>query len=475
MNLQNQLSEIIQGIQQLRVESILILGAILLLVVGLVSSRKEVVKSIFGVTIVVAFYFSLGNDSVGMILSRSMVLSDASLLFTTIFLFSGLALLLFQRSQEHAMEFYFFVLSLLVGGVVMMKSNSLLVVFIAVELTSFSGYILTNFSFSKKGHEAGIKYLLFGAMSSAIMLLGFGLLYGSSGVFYLSDLDALQQANLTQNVGILLIVGGLLFKSSIVPFHLWVPATYQEAPSDAAAIISIVPKLAALVLLGRIFDSLNGGNWVLTMTLVLGMLTITFGVFSALRQSHARRMISLGAVAHSGFLLPLAIVSSVVTMEVFWWYAAVYALMNIAIFFFLDEFERKSIVKTEDYAGLSTSFPIAGISMTIVLISLVGLPPLAGFTAKLFLFTSLYEAYALANEGVYLAYLLLAVFATVISLFFYLKIPYQLFLVKPVTSGSVQFSLRTKFIATLFSIVLLLLFFAPQTLTVMQQLLSHIP
>ncbi|MEP5611515.1 MAG: proton-conducting transporter membrane subunit, partial [Cyclobacteriaceae bacterium] len=178
---------------------------------------------------------------------------------------------------------------------------------------------------------------------------------------------------------------------------------------------------------------------------------------------------------HSGFLLPFALLDSTTASEAFWWYAVVYAVMNVSIFFLLDEYERRGVFDLKDYTGLGSSNVISGVVISIVLVSLIGLPPLAGFTAKFFMFGSLWESFELSDEMLYMVYLSVAVFATVISLFFYLRIPYQMFLVKAKTPLSFEFSLSTKIIATLFSIVLLLLFFVPQILTVMQQLLtSHI-
>lgn len=473
MNLQSQLSEIIQSIQYLKVESTLIGGAILLLILGLIKKSNGWIKSIYALTISIAFYFNIGQEAaIGEILSRSIFVSQMSIDITFILLISGILILVFQRPDKHATEFYFFILSILAGSIFMMKSNSILLTFIAVELTSFTAYILTNFSFKKKGHEAGIKYLLFGAVSSAVMLFGFGLLYGSSGIFFISDFALIPPGELTQNIGLLLIICGILFKSSILPFHIWVPATYQEAPCDATAILSIIPKLAALILLGRVLISVEQSHWIMDLCLLLGMATIIFGVFAAIRQSNVRRMISFGAIAHSGFLLPLVTITSATSDQVFWWYAGVYAVMNLAVFFLLDEFEKRGLTNLQEYSGLGSKFPIVSITLTLILISLIGLPPLAGFTAKLLLFTTIWEEYALGQSEVYLSYLIVAVFATLISLFFYLKIPYQLFLVKAKTSRSIEFSFSTKFVATFFSIVLLLLFFAPQILTVMQQLLS---
>ncbi|MEQ9405541.1 MAG: proton-conducting transporter membrane subunit [Cyclobacteriaceae bacterium] len=473
MNLEDQLTEIINNLQFLKVESTLMLGAILLLVGGMITKSGILIKSVYAGVILLAFYFNWQGLAVGSTLSESLFLTSTSQHFTAIFLLSSLIILLYKRADEHATEFYFLILSLIVGSLFIMKANSFLVTYLAVELTSFGAYILTNFSFKKKAHEAGIKYLLFGALSSAIMLFGFGLIYGISGSFYLSELGSFD-LELVGNAGILMMLFGLFFKASIVPLHVWVPATYQEAPNDATAILSIVPKLGALVLIQRIY-SIVQSEWILNLCLILGMLTILSGVLSALRQSGARRMISFGAIAHSGFLFPFALILSETSIQAFWWYAVAYAIMNVAVFYFLEEFESRGLDRLEDFSGLGDNNPIMFVSVTVLLISLIGLPPVAGFTAKFFLFTTLWEQYQSDGQLIFIACLVVAVFATVISLFFYLRIPYYLFLVKEQTSRSIEFSFWTKFIATLFSIVLLLLFFVPQILTVMQQLLKSTP
>ncbi|MEP1097523.1 MAG: NADH-quinone oxidoreductase subunit N [Cyclobacteriaceae bacterium] len=475
MNLQEQLSEIILNLGSLKVESTLILGAIFLLIAGLIKKANWLLKSIYAATLLLAIYFNWQGFTMGEILSESISLTRTAHNFTFVLLLSCLLILLYRRSSEHATEFYFFILSLLIGSTFLMKANSFLVTFLSIELTSFSAYILTNFSFKKNGFEAGIKYLLFGAISTAIMLFGFGMIYGSTGTFFISDWETTNTGTLQFGIGLVFIIFGLLFKASIVPFHIWVPATYQSAPNDATAVLSIAPKLAAFVLLHRIYLMTSIDGWIIQLCLVLGILTIVFGTFSALKQTNARRMISFGAIAHSGFLLPLALLSSETAEQAFWWYAVVYAVMNVAVFYFLDEYEKNSVITLDDYNGLGNRNLIANVSIAIVLISLIGLPPLAGFTAKFFMFGSLLEFYSQSEEILYLVYLAVAVFATLISLFFYLRIPYRMFLVKTETPRSIEFSLSTKIIATLFSIVLLLLFFVPQILTVMQQLLtSHI-
>lgn len=462
MSLTQQLSEILNDLQLIQTETALIIGAIFLLITSLISKSGWVSKIVFSIVILTAFYFNSFLTETGLALSDSILLSPIAKQFTNLFLITGLVLLVYKRGQKHSSEFYFFILSLMIGGVFIMKANSLLIIYISIELASFTSYILTNFSFKKAGYEASVKYLLFGAISSAIMLFGLGLIYGATQTFYTHEWNVNTFNELLPQVGLLMLLLGIFFKASLVPLHIWVPATYQSAPNDATAFMSIVPKLAALVLLYRIVQTDAIPDWMYNLTLSLGILTIVFGTLGALRQSNVRRMISFGAIAHSGFLLPFVLIDSTTALESFWWYSNVYTVMNLAIFFLISAFERNEIYEWKKYSSSNQTW--IGISITIILVSLVGLPPLAGFTAKFLLFSSLWEFFNLSSNELYVLYLLIAVFATVVSLFFYLRIPYALFISKSENNLSISINLSTKIIATLFTIVLLLLFFAPQIL-----------
>jgi NADH-quinone oxidoreductase subunit N len=463
MSLVQQLTDILNDLQLVKTESVLMIGAIILLITGLITKSGWILKTVFAIVVASAFYFNRTPVEAGSALSSGIYLTTLAQQFTSLFLITSLILLVYKRDQKHAAEFYFFVLALLLGSVFMMKANSLLIIYISIELASFASYILTNFSFKKEGHEAGIKYLLFGAISSAIMLFGLGLIYGATQTFYIHEWEFDTFNELLPQMGLMMVLLGVFFKASIVPLHIWVPATYQSAPNDAAAFMSIVPKLGALVLLYRIVQTDVLPFWMINASLALGMATIVFGTLGALKQSNVRRLISFGAIAHSGFLLPFAFMNSTTALESFWWYSCAYATMNLGIFYLINAYEQKGIFNWKEYSSLSQETWL-GVSLTIILVSLIGLPPLAGFTAKFLLFSSLWEFSNMSSSELYVAYLLVAVFATVISLFFYLRVPYAIFILKSEKSESIPFNLSTKIVATLFAIVLLLLFFAPQIL-----------
>lgn len=465
------LERLVADLQFMRLEAVLGLGSIILLLVGLVIKSSTIIRLLYFLILVVAIYLNrvLFLNSVPF-LSGSVSGSQQIQLFNSVLLFAGFLLIVFKEEKKHTTEFYFLVLSLILGGVLMMKANSFLVLFLAIELTSFVGYILTNFSFSAKSHEAAIKYLLFGATSSAIMLFGLGMIYIDTGVFYLTELGG--QISLVTSVGLLFVIGGLLFKISIAPYHIWVPAVYQSAPSKVVAILSIVPKIAGLVILGKLFLQIPQVHWLTHIVYIFGAITMILGTLGAVNQSQFRRMIGFGAIAHSGFLLPLVLIHSELAEQTFWYYSIAYVIMNYAIFYFADEMEDVGIEAVSDYSKLGNGAIAVTISLTLVMVSLVGVPPLAGFTAKFLLFTTLFEQYLDNGNWLFAAYLIVAILLTVVSLFFYLQAPYQIFLKGKQSDQSINFSFQTKIIATLFSIVLLLLFFVPEILTLMQQLLK---
>lgn len=474
MNLTDQLNGILTDIHGVWTESALILGSILLLLFGLVRSNELVIKVVFGLVAIAALWSNTSNSLNGLVMMDSLIITQNTVNFGSLFILVGLLILIIKR-KEHVPEFYFFILAMLVGSLFIMKANSLLMIYLSIELVSFTSYILTNFSFKKQGFEAGIKYLLFGAISSAVMLFGLGLIYGSTGAFSISVIGSLPSMELIAEGGMMMLIVGIFFKISIVPAHAWVPATYQSAPADATAFMSIVPKLAGLVLLQRILsmNSFSPAHWIMETTMVLGIATIIIGTLGAFKQTNARRMISFGAIAHSGFLLPFALIDTTTANESFWWYSVVYALMNVGVFYLLHQYEEQKIEAIADYSKSSKSIWL-GVSFTALLISLVGLPPFAGFTAKLFLFSTLWEYYLSIQSNTMLWYLIIAVLATLGSLFYYLQIPKNIFLSKEVNIQSINFNLSAKIIATLFSIALLLLFFVPKLVIVMQQLLNNV-
>ena len=464
MNLRDQLVQILSELSLTAQESSLILGALILLFTSLISANEVLLKSIFILSLSIASYYSLQVSSFGFILSNSLLISHLNSKFSLLLIGSTAFLVLFRRKKQ-VTEFYFLTLSLLVGGLFMTKANSLLVVYLAVELVSYASYTLSGFSFTKKGNEAAIKYLLFGAVTSAILLVGLGLIYGATGSLYLSSLNASLFNSALSQTGLLFVIFGIFFKASIFPFHIWTPAVYQSAPVDAVVVFSIVPKLSGLILLHNLLSQIrfSASHWIVEMIMLMGIITVIVGTLGALRQTNARRMIAFGSIGHTGFLLAFAI-GNQLSVDAFWFYALIYAIMNIAVFYVIHCFETNSIEQNSQYALINNQTLVL-VSFTFILVSLVGIPPLSGFTAKFFLFSYLWDWYQSSQSNWILAYLLITVFATVAALFYYLRIPYFYFFhssTEKEKAKSIKIALSAKIVTILLAFILLLLFFVPQ-------------
>lgn len=476
MTIKNQLDQIIADLSVLSTESILVVGSILLLLIGIVSKSNQIQKLTFGAILLVALGVNAFSESIGLALSDSLFIEYESILFTSLFLGFGMILLAFQR-QEHSNEFFFLIISLMVGASFMMKANSLLLIYLSVELVSLVSYTLTAFSFTTKGLESSIKYLIFGAVSTALMLIGLGFIYGSGGLL-MSAWTIEVFEGLPSQVGLLLLIFGIFFKIGIFPFHIWIPATYQTGPIDAVAIISIVPKLAGVVLLRKviIFSGLNSAHWIMDAVMVAGIATMILGTLSSLRQTQTRRLISFGSVAHSGFILGFIIAPQTsYNFEAFWYYSVVYGFMNLGVFYLLDCYEKVGIYLNHEYQSTREQW-VMGSMFTLVLMSLVGLPPLAGFSAKLFLFSSIWQTFEITSSNLVITYFFVAVLTSVAALFFYLQVPRNIFLLSSTEihpESSKIFSLRSKIVSTFFGITLLILFFVPKLVVSLAHLLNN--
>ncbi|WP_421872136.1 NADH-quinone oxidoreductase subunit N [Marinoscillum sp.] len=463
----DQLQQILSSLSALSFELGLVIGSFLLLIVGMVTSSRVAYKVVYVLVLLVGlFLVDFGIES-ELIVNQNLAINDLHAFLKALFVFSGIWIVFYPTAGKHRSEFYFLLLSVVVGSTFMLSANNLLVIYLVVELTSFASYLLTNFNFEKKSFEASIKYLLFGGVSSALALYGASILFGYSGTLDLSLMDfGVVENDHFLNLGITLFVGGLLFKISIVPFHIWVPTTYEAAPTGAVAVLSIVPKVAGLVLLNNVLDSLHMMDqpWMVVMVAILGMATIVIGTFGALQQTNVKRMIAYGAIAHSGFLLATLLIPFENGMSAFVWYSVVYALMNITVFYLVALFESKGLTTIEQFAGLSSKESYLGGIVVVAMIALVGLPPTSGFTIKFYLFTIMWEWCQSVGDPWVLSYLIVAVSSVVFSLFFYLKLPYFIFFKEGKNLNYSRSSLSQRIIATIFTLLVLWLFFSPEIL-----------
>ncbi|CCH55746.1 NADH dehydrogenase I subunit N [Fibrisoma limi BUZ 3] len=346
-----------------------------------------------------------------------------------------------ERSTRLPIEWYSLLVATVLGLFLMTMSVNLLSIYLSIELVSICSYLLTALTADRSASEGGIKYLLFGAVSSAVMLYGMSLLYGITGTLDITA-DAFG-VGLTQNepavvaVASLLTLAGLLFKLSGVPFHIWTPDAYQAAPVPVAAFFSVGPKAAALLVIMRVVTTLpmeptEGGASLLTLQTPLAVLAlagITLGNLSALWQTDAKRLLAYSTIAQAGFLLVGVVALSETGFEAATFYVGTYLFIPLAAFFLIDLLAHQNggSLTISQFAGLGASQPLLSVALTVVMLALTGLPPTVGFTAKLLSFSALYDAWQQSGNGWLLALFVLGLLNAIVSLAYYLKIPFLLF------------------------------------------------
>ncbi|MFD2932750.1 NADH-quinone oxidoreductase subunit N [Spirosoma flavum] len=354
------------------------------------------------------------------------------------------------------LEWYALIIAMTLGLFLMTMSVNMLSIYLSIELVSICSYLLTALIADRKASEGGIKYLLFGSISSAVMLYGMSLLYGMTGTLDLTAdvfgvILAQQDASVVA-VALLLTLAGLLFKLAGVPFHVWTPDAYEAAPVPVAAFFSVAPKAAAVLVLMRIVTALPiesglGGTTATvlqTPLAVLALAGILLGNLSALRQTDAKRLLAYSTIAHAGFLLVGVVALSEAGFDAVLFYIGTYLFISLAAFFLVDLLARSNgasrnssgggsasqptgSLTISNFAGLGQKQPLLSIALTVVMLALTGLPPTVGFTAKLLSFSALYEAYQQTGDNWLMALFALGLLNALISLVYYLKIPFLLF------------------------------------------------
>lgn len=328
-------------------------------------------------------------------------------------------------------EYLGLLLLVAVGLMVMAQANHLLMAYVAMELVSLGSYALVGFLHDRRGAEASLKYLLFGALASGVMLFGMSLLFGLTGALGFADvlratqhLDPSAAHVLAVPVGLVLV--GLGFKISMVPFHQWTPDAYEGAPVPVTALLSVAPKAAGLALLLRLLAALHP-IWPSLTPLVLGLTvaTMTFGNVAALVQTNVKRLLAYSTIGQVGYLLIGVAVGTPRGIEALLVYLVAYAFMNLGAFAcvvaVVNDTGSESI---EAFRGLAKRAPDVALCGALFLLSLAGLPPLVGFIGKFLLFGS-----ALATYHVGLA--LAGILNSAVALYYYVNIIRLMYVTAP--------------------------------------------
>jgi NADH-quinone oxidoreductase subunit N len=331
------------------------------------------------------------------------------------------------------------------GFTLMAAAQQLLVVFLAIELASLSLYILAGFDKSKsESAEAGLKYFLFGGMSAAFLLFGFSLLYGLTGAIDLSHI-AMQISLLGMSpllvIALVMIITAFGFKAAAAPFHLWAPDVYQGAPPSSSALIASASKLAGLVVFtrllwpglgfsaGRVMEWPIVVGW-LPVVAVLALVSMIIGNFGALAQSNVRRLLAYSAIAHAGSLLLGVLAAGRAGPGPVFYYAATYGLATVGAFGVVAVIERAGRCQDlTDLAGLFRRSPFLAGTLAVFVLSLAGIPPLAGFFGKFAVFAAVLKLGALNGPAGWLT--IAAIALSAVALYYYLLILKQALVAKP--------------------------------------------
>lgn len=417
-----------------------------------------------------------------------LVISEPNSLFKFICLALALGTVLLAQADRgtvrHHAEYVALILFATVGLMLLVGSEELLMIFIGLELTGLSLYIMTAFNKADRASaEAGLKYFLFGSTASAFTLFGLSLVYGMTGSTALGaiaeKLDAAPLAPLLI-AGLVMTLIGFAFKIAAAPFHLWAPDTYQAAPTSGAAFIASGSKVASFFVLGKIlligFAPVDGSaasqgfaaGWV-PLLAVLAAVSILIGNLAALAQRNVRRLLAYSAVAHAGYTLLGLIAGGREGFSATLFYTTTYAFTLVGAFGVVGYVRRATGGDDfQNFAGLRARSPLFAGAMAIFMLSLAGLPPLAGFFGKFYLFATVLRADE--NHGL-LWLVALALFGSLISLYYYLLVLKAVFLDEPET-GSLSSASGEKLAGTLctaFAAIVLLLGIWPTPL--LQQIL----
>jgi NADH-quinone oxidoreductase subunit N len=380
-----------------------------------------------GVIMVVAIAVSRPGTEPRLIFGGMLVHDWYGFAFMLLFMFGASITAMFAMDMEKVGkrgEFYMLLLISTLGMCLMAASSDLIMLYLAIEATSIPLYILAGFlTQDNKSTESGFKYLLFGALTSGIMLYGFSLLYGFTGTTNIYDIAISFHDFTFPQVAVvgslLLILVGFGFKISVVPLHFWAPDVYEGAPTPVAGFLSTASKAAGFAVLVRvlveIFTPVAVPYWTAILA-VVSVVTMTLGNAIALAQKNMKRLLAYSSIAHAGYILIGVVALSPLGLTSVVYYVLVYLVTNLAAFGIVVTFWRISgSDEISAYAGLSRRKPWLALALLIALLSLAGMPPFGGFVAKIYVFAA-----AVESEYVWLA--IIGVLNSIVGMYYYLTV-----------------------------------------------------
>ncbi len=455
--------------------------AVIVILLDLVIPRKGwlVAVSLIGVLVSAGFAIAMWGGESQAMFNNMLAVDNFAIFFKLIFL--AIAALVILASVDYVAkfarfqgEYYALVLLSALGMMLMAATAELISIYIALELASISLYVLVGFLKNPKSSEASLKYLLLGAVASAVLLFGMALVFGFTGQTRLEEIaQAIQGMSLAGVLdspglilGMVLIIAGFGFKIAAIPFHMWVPDVYEGAPTPITAYLSVASKAAGFAVILRVFYSALGlpswlsFDWGLVFA-VLAAIGMTLGNVIALAQTNIKRMLGYSSIAQAGYLMVglatvgLASASDIVGRSSLLFFLASYALTNLGAFIAIIAISNTlDSDLISDYSGMGKRAPLLALALTLCLVSLIGMPPAAGFMAKFYIFSG-----AVQHDLLWLV--VIAVINSVISAYYYLRVVKVMWLGEPASEEKVPSSGALKVALSLSCLGVLLLGIIP--------------
>ena len=448
------------------------LSIMFLLVLGVFKNDSS--KIIFNISLLVLLIASIItlNETFSIdrvtLFNNSVVIDHMSSLMKIITLIGAFLVLVISSAYLKSfkifkIEYPVLILSSVLGMMVMISSNDLMVFYMGLELQSLALYVLATFNRDQlKSSEAGLKYFVLSALSSGLLLYGCSLIYGFSGSTNFNVISSQLNSNeYVLTFGIVFILVGLAFKISAVPFHMWAPDVYEGSPTSVTLFFTMVPKIAALTVFIRFLyvPFLNLIDQWQMIIIFLSIASMLFGAIAAIGQTNIKRLVAYSSIGHIGYTLAGLATGSNEGIQSSIIYISIYVIMNLALFSCLLMLKRNDqyYEDIDDLSGLSKNHPLLSLSLLVILFSLAGIPPLAGFFAKFYVFKAVIEQsmYFLAIVGL---------LSTVIAAFYYLRIIKIIYFDKEREKYDEDHSLWLKFSLTFSTILILLYFIFPSQL-----------
>ena len=368
-----------------------------------------------------------------------------------------------RNNRMEKIEYPIIILSATLGMILMISSYDLILFYLGLELQSLCLYILASFKKDDiKSTEAGLKYFVLSALATGILLYGCSIIYGFTGSTNFEVIsNSLNNLNPGAVFGIVFIVVGLAFKISAVPFHMWTPDVYEGSPTSVTSFFAVVPKIAAVAVFIR-FMNVPFANAIEQWQIIIIFLSIgsmILGAVAAIGQNNIKRLMAYSSIGHMGYILAGLSTGTISGTQSALLYLTIYLIMNLGMFGFIFMMKRENIYyeNINDLSGLSKNSPLLSLGFLIILFSLAGIPPLAGFFAKFYVFMSVIQ-----SEMYFLA--IIGLITSVISAFYYLRIIKIIYFDKPAKQFDDNNDFNIKIPVIISTLIILIYFIYPSSL-----------